>query len=249
VLLAEPPPSQGDLHFRVFGIPVRVHPFFWLIAALLGIRLQEPIQVLIWVAAVFVSILVHEMGHAIAALAHGWQPSVTLYGLGGLASYRPTYHDTRSQVIISLAGPGAGFVFIGLILAVVHLSGHNIYRSEFGPVPFWVAFRPFASAELNYLVQDLIFINIFWGLVNLLPVYPLDGGKVAREVFLNINAREGVVQSLWLSVFTGAGLAAFGLITLRSVFMAVFFGYMAYSSYMMIQQYSGRGGFGGSGQW
>ncbi len=94
MILAEPPPGQGDIHFRIFGIPVRVHPFFWLIAVLLVIRGDpKPAQVLIWVAAMFVSILIHELGHAWLQRRYGGRPRIVLYGMGGLAI---SEYDDRS---------------------------------------------------------------------------------------------------------------------------------------------------------
>ncbi|NIL97422.1 MAG: hypothetical protein GTO53_07365 [Planctomycetales bacterium] len=254
MLIGEPPPSQGDLHFRILGIPVRVHPFFWVVAVLLGLtgNNERPVQLIIWVIAVFVSILVHEMGHALTARSYGWQPWVTLYGFGGLASYHPTQQDARSRIVIAAAGPGAGFLFIALVMAIVHASGHAVSIERANLLPYWVFFDYFGGQEANnldLLVSDLLYINIFWGLVNLLPVYPLDGGQIAREMFLQSNPQEGMKQSLWLSVLTGAGLAIFGALTLQSLFMALFFGYMAYTSYAMLQMYS-RGGPGmGGPQW
>ena len=65
MLFAEPPPSQGDLRFRFFGFPARIHPFFWLVTVLLGARGDvSAVDLLVWVVVVFVSILVHELGHA-----------------------------------------------------------------------------------------------------------------------------------------------------------------------------------------
>ena len=72
MLLFEPPPSPGDVHFRLFGVPVRVHPFFWLTTVLMGLNPKggtPPAELLIWVAVVFVSILVHEFGH-VALIRH-----------------------------------------------------------------------------------------------------------------------------------------------------------------------------------
>jgi Zn-dependent protease len=110
----------------------------------------------------------------------------------------------------------------------------------------WFYYYPLFGNNLDELIWDLLQINIFWGLVNLLPVYPLDGGQIARELMIQANPQEGVKQSLWLSVFTGAGLAILGAFYLNRMFMALLFGYMAYTSYAMLQMYSGGGpGWGG----
>ncbi len=250
MLLGEPPPSQGDLHFKIFDIPVRVHPFFWIVALILGIPVADSedggLKLLIWVVALFVSILIHELGHAVAALAHGWKPWVTLYGMGGLASYRPTYHTTRRSLVISFAGPLAGFLFLAMVLAVMLAAGRAI--ALVSKLPF-IVFDYNPIAEVDWLIYYLIQINLFWGLVNLLPVYPLDGGQISREIFIRANPHDGVRQSLLLSIFTGAGIAVCALMVFERMFMALLFGYLAFSSYTVLQQMSGRGGFGGQNRW
>ena len=250
MLLGEPPQTRYDLRFHVFGIPVRVHPWFWAIVVILGISgggETPPIDLLIWVGCVFVSILVHELGHAFTALAYGWKPWITLYGFGGLASYQPTRHDARSQILISLAGPGAGFLFIALVMAIVQASGHSVQLLPNGAVRPWISFVGFENGNLNQIIGSLWFINIFWGLLNLLPIYPLDGGQIMRELCLLTNRTQGIAQSLWISIATAGGVVVFCLLS-GEIYLAFMFGYLAYTSYTLLQQFSG-GGYGGGRQW
>jgi Zn-dependent protease len=81
----------------------------------------------------------------------------------------------------------------------------------------------------------LLSVNIFWGLINLVPVFPLDGGNVARYVLLQYDPRGGVRKSLWLSVVAGAIVALLGLIYFRSIYMAFLFGFLAFQSYQSLQ--------------
>ncbi len=249
MLLNEPPRTQGDLNFSLLGIPVRVHPMFWLICVLFGLSgtQGELGPILIWVGACFVSILVHEMGHALAARAHGWPPHITLYGMGGLASYQPTYHTPRSQILITAAGPGAGFGFALVVLAAISASGHRVsFDWQLGGL-LPIEFEPFDSARVNMVVYYLLFINIFWGLVNLLPVYPLDGGQISREVLGLVNPADSLRQSLWLSVVAAIVVAILAWTKMHDVYITFFFGYLAYTSYSMLESYFGRGG--GIGRW
>jgi Zn-dependent protease len=242
VILNEPPRSPYDLNFRLLGIPVRVHPMFWLVAVLLGLGgNQDPVPILMWVGVVFVSILVHELGHALTARWYGWEPWITLHSFGGLASYQPTFHDPKSRIVITLAGPGAGFLLAAAIAAAIAASGH---RLEFGWPDFVlpVLFEPYESRPLNMLIIDLLYVNIFWGLVNLLPVYPLDGGQISQELFQLANPRDGLRQSLWLSVVTAAVVGVLAYVRLGDMFLALFFGYMAYTSYLTLTAYFGPGG-------
>lgn len=241
MFLAEPPPSQADLHFRVFGIPVRVHPWFWIISLLMGISGNgpaDPMATLEWVAVVFFSILIHELGHAFTQRHFGGRPRITLYSLGGLASCDDCDRSPRSQILISLAGPAAGFLFAAGLLAAIRLAGHHVEYGGFsGLVGVFVpAWEPFESRLADRLIFDLLYVNIFWGLVNLLPIYPLDGGRVSRELFTLNHPRHGIVQSLWVSVIAGGIMAAFGL-SRNSIFVTFMFGYLAYASYQTLRAY------------
>jgi membrane-associated protease RseP (regulator of RpoE activity) len=84
-------------------------------------------------------------------------------------------------------------------------------------------------------VTALLWINIFWGVINLMPVYPLDGGSVTRNVLLQADPVDGVRKSLWISVIAGALIALAAFFFLRSIFMAVLFGFLAFQSYQSLQ--------------
>ena len=265
-MFAEPPRTRFDLHFRLAGFPVRVSPWFWLTAVLLGLAGQrgnqsDPALVLIFVVTVFFSILIHELGHALAIRRFGHGSRIILYQLGGLAtidaedSYLPSYqqHQTtpRSMILIALAGPAAGFVFAAL-LVVLFLLSPIIFRFTFdnpGPGIGWqMQGLPF---RVQALIGDLLFINIFWGLVNLLPVYPLDGGQIARELMSTRSPRDGIERSLKLSAITGgvvAALAVFHFFRLKDyssgLFIGLMFGMLAFSSYRALQMIRAHGGFG-----
>lgn len=225
MLLGEPPRTQGDLCFSLLGIPVRVHPLFWLVAFLLGLNRSGVPEILTWIVAVFLSILVHEMGHAMVMRALGYRPWITLYGMGGLASYNPSGSrgpTALGQVLISLAGPIAGFLLAALIVGSMLVMG---YSGKTG------------SERFTDFLSVMLYINIFWGLVNLLPVYPLDGGHIAREIFLVFNSREGIRRSLILSIVTSVVLVALALGS-GQLYIALLFGYMGYSGYQTLQAYT-----------
>lgn len=248
MLLGEPERTQWDLNFVLFGLPVRVHPFFWLVSLLLGAQgISTPWDLLIWVGAVFLAILVHELGHALVMRAYGFHPWITLYGLGGMASYNHGgAHWSRGngplgQILISAAGPGAGFVLGASTVGLLVAAGVRIAAHLGAPYGLIVAAQDeIGGPYLTDFVNHVLFISIAWGLVNLLPVYPLDGGQIAREVLLVANPRQGVRQSLWLSIFTAAGLCAMALAVWRSWFLAVLFGFLAFANYNALQAYHGR---------
>lgn len=253
MLIGEPPRSSADLHFRILGFPVRVHPFFWLVMLFWGLSGGdgEPRFTLTWVTIAFISILIHELGHAILQRRFGGEPRIVLYSFGGLAICDDCDRSPGSQIAISLAGPFAGFAFAGLVALAVQASGHeigfalgNADAKGFIPIPALIGsilVAPFASAPLNLVVVVLLWINIWWGILNLLPIYPLDGGRVARELCtLRGDARQGIVVSLWISIVTAAAVAAYALAQ-GDTFMLIFFALMAYSNYQALQKYRQRG--------
>ncbi len=235
VILAEPPATRWDLSFSVRGIPVRIHPLFWLVTVILGAVVPGAtvISVVLWVSAVFLSILVHELGHAFIARAHGWPPRVTLYGMGGLAAYSPTRHTIASRIWIAIAGPGAGFILGGLILVGILATGHG---TSLPALPIAIGDGPPIAGRLGMFVSYLLFVNIFWGLINLAPIQPLDGGTVAAAALEKFRPRDSLRLSMQLSVGAAAALALVGLVLYRSPFITVMFAMLGYNSWQMLQQ-------------
>lgn len=233
MFLNEPPPTQADLHFRVLGIPVRVHPFFWLVTLFLGLGGRgpaDPRDVLIWVVVVFISILIHEMGHAVVQQFYGGHPWITLYSFGGLASCNDCDRRPWSQILISLAGPFAGFFLAGFVISILFaLKRLQPFELDWIPVQ-WVLF----GSMTDVVIWDLLFVNILWGLVNLLPIYPLDGGQVARQLFLLWNSQSGTLKSLHVSAAAAILAAAYGLLH-GSFYIALMFGFLAYGNFQAIQ--------------
>jgi stage IV sporulation protein FB len=244
VLIGNLPPTQFDLNFRLAGIPVRVHPLFWLLALVLGLNLP-PALLVIWIPVVFVSILVHEMGHAVVIRSFGWWPSILLYTFGGLAFYQQSRRDPRKQMIISLAGPAAGFALAGLIVVALNATGHPVHFT-FGHSLSGIDWDlpPLGNRNLLALVAFLLEVNIFWGLFNLLPIFPLDGGQFLRDLLTWMRVPDALVKSLWVSVIVAIACAVY-MIQLKLFFNAMLLGSLAFSSYQEIQMHSGRGGYGG----
>jgi Zn-dependent protease len=259
-MFAEPPESAYDLRFRVLGVPVRVHPMFWFMALLLS-GLGEPLEVLIWIVAVFVSIVVHELGHCGAFRWYGTHAHVVLHGFGGLAIPHGVGRTGRgargawSQACIAFAGPAAGFALAALLLGGMWLGGlaPKVWLNRESLVGFgFDASR--VDERVAVLLYDLLFVNIWWGLFNLLPIYPLDGGHISRALLAAADPRQGVARSLMLSLVTavGLGLVALwkvlrseppeqegGLVLVGRFWPVLLFGYLAWISYQALEQERG----------
>ncbi len=220
-------PTPYDLQFPLFGIPVRVLPWFWLAAVLLGYSaIHLGLEYLAaWIAVVFVSILIHELGHAIVAMLFGYPPRIFLYHFGGLAMFTPDYQFTQGKsILISLAGPFAGFLLAG----AVYLLSPLLYRSGIvsPPLQGWTL--------SSFVVEQLLYVNLWWGLLNLLPVLPLDGGHICRDVCTSMNARQGERWAVLIAIVTAAGVALWAF-RQQETYIAVLFGIMALQNYEQLR--------------
>ena len=182
------------MQFRLGSIPVRVRGLFLFMALVLGAQLERLDLIAIWVVVVFVSVLVHELGHALVGRLFGLTPQIELHGMGGTTSWVDARDvgNARSMAI-SVAGPFAGFSIAAL------LYGAN----RMGYVPS----HPLALEAVTKAIQ----INFVWGVFNLAPMLPLDGGNVMRS-FLNIvsNGR-GEKPARIVSIVIGGLLCAYAL--------------------------------------
>jgi len=198
---------------RIFRFPIKVEISFFVIAVFLGLgRSRDLTLVAEWIAVVFVSVLLHEFGHALMARAFGLKPEIRLYQMGGLTSWRSEKEVAPlKHLAISLAGPFTGFALGACVL----LLGALVLRAV--PVDF---------VATTYF--DLLWVNIGWGLFNLLPMLPLDGGQVlvTLEAWL-LNRKDRVVShAVSLLVAAAIALAAFYFRQLWIGFLAIFFAYL-----------------------
>lgn len=226
MLFTSAAPGPYDVRFSLLGFPVRISPVFWIVALLLSGG-GTPQEAIIVVAAILISILVHELGHALLQRAFGGYPEIVLYAFGGYASAYGVRESWWRNILISLAGPFAGFFLAGLVWAYKQLAGEP------------------REPSANLFIEAMLWINTIWGLVNLLPVWPLDGGRVSREVLtLLMKPSTGIVVSLAISAVVAACFAAWCLMQTQSILNTALFAMLAYQSYETMQQYrASRGGW------
>jgi Zn-dependent protease len=236
MLLDVPAATPYDLRFRM-GFPVRIHPLFRLGALVMGWGAGNNRDRLLWVGCVLISILVHEFGHAVVAwLTTGQTPRVVLHVMGGLCVYDPERQSPWQRLAVLFCGPGAGFVLAALVLAVAR-AVYGLTLGDFLNLLGW------GDGELSPAVLPLIFghrpprliilwflfqINLLWGLINLLPIYPLDGGQIAGEVFTLVDRRQALWRTHILSAVVAGGLALYVLSRgdqFQALFLAYFAGY------------------------
>lgn len=213
-MLGESVPTPFDWRFRVFGIPVRVSAFFWILAALIAWVPNRLDLTLVGMACVFGSILVHELGHALTARRFGWPPQIVLYHFGGYAAFHPVRATPARRVLVTAAGPAAGFALFALVWTV----------SPFVP----------PVRGLEFAADILLFINLWWNVLNLAPVYPLDGGQIALTL---LEARSGYAGRVWafrVGTLVGAVLAVLGF-RAGQTWLAILFAMLAVQNLQLEQ--------------
>ncbi len=246
--------SAYDLRFRLLGVPVRIHPFFWLVSAIMGFQSFEndiP-AVLLWMACVFVSILVHEFGHALMSKVFNCSPSVVLWGMGGLCYSQGEQQTPRQRLAVIFAGPGAGFLLFGVVVLLfwIVLGISPVEQARWIAFQFHISNNPgdfdskFASAfDLESSQGKFVFnvywflvqINLFWGLVNLLPVWPLDGGQATQILLTFYDRSRGQRWGHVVSLLVAGAVALISYALTQRLFMTVFFGYFALVNYQVLQ--------------
>jgi len=170
---------------KLFGVEVRLHftfvfllAFIWMAESSMKSN-STPGRVLGLVGIIFGGVVVHELGHALVAMREGLHAkAIILLPIGGITLLEdsqpaaPTGHATwKRDVRIALAGP--------LVNIAIALVGGAIVLAKFPEAHLWV--KPLVHS--NHLLRSLVWANLYLGLFNLLPAYPMDGGHVLRALF------------------------------------------------------------------
>ena len=210
------------------GTAIRIDLSFLILVGLFVASSYNPTQgiqyALLWAPVLFISVLIHEFAHAAAIALFGYGPSeIILGGIGGVTinkrRARP-WHD----MVISLAGPLASF---GLAWLVAQLFMNMPYARR---DPMLLAFLPVLS-RMNYL----------WGILNLMPVAPLDGGHAVRNFLRMFLAdRVAFVISVWIAIVAGILIVIAGLRT-GYVFLALLIAWYVFMNYQQWQYYRKHG--------
>jgi len=218
------------LTFIFLGIPVQIQPWFWLTAAFVSGAFalgsgasglapgEEIVFILTKMLLVLISILIHELGHCYVLKKLGARPLILLHGFGGFAYWRGLVPTRAQQVAISLGGPAAGFLFAALLIAIVQLTGSQARLID-GALRFAIA------------------INIFWNVLNLLPIRPLDGGHILEAAL----GRGGERTCRMVGAILAAGVALL-FFSWGQFFAAIFFAILAYMNWTgdSLSQWTGK---------
>jgi Zn-dependent protease len=185
---------------RIRGTDVKVHLTFvlfllwWAVGGYQEAGTAGALGAALWLLAVFGCILLHEFGHITMARRFGVRtPDVILLPIGGVARLERIPDEPRQELLIALAGPAVTAVIAIFLYALIRLNGDDAGLGDLSPG------RPFLSLLMN--------VNVYLLLFNLIPAFPMDGGRVLRAL---LASRLGLVRGTRVAATLGQFLAAFG---------------------------------------
>jgi Zn-dependent protease/predicted transcriptional regulator len=224
---------------RFAGIDVYVHTTFLLLIGWVGynywLQTQELSKVFIgilFIFALFVCVILHEYGHALTARKYGIKTrDITLYPIGGVARLERMPDRPIEELWVALAGPAVNLVIAGILIAYLVLTN---------------SLSPITSLSLaqGSFLERLMALNVYLALFNLIPAFPMDGGRVLRAL---LALRLDYVQATQIAAYIGQGIAfLFGFIGLFSnpflIFIALFVWIGAAQEANMVQVRNSLGG-------
>jgi stage IV sporulation protein FB len=206
------------IRFSILGIPVMVHPFFWITLALIGGALgaNSPsaiLQVCLFLMAGFVSILVHELGHALTARRFGARAEIVLQAFGGYAAFSGVRLTRPQGFLVTAAGPAVQILLGVMVFLLIR---------RLPEIP------PYG----RYFLHTVMVISFVWALLNLLPVLPLDGGRMLDSIL----GPQRIRITLWTTVIVASLLAVVSFKTTGSILMPVFMGMFAWQAWQALRQ-------------
>jgi len=225
---------MGALEFHLGKIPVRIHATFFVTAAILGLAPNGGLLgILTWVAIVFVSVMLHELGHASAGMAFGLEPRIDVHGMGGTTSWPTTKKGLShpQSVIISLAGPFAGF---GVGVIVLTLVRFGVIQADFREL-----LDKLVHFRADGVLSTILFVNVGWGAFNLLPMLPLDGGNVLNQTLHAAAGARGERLARIASLVIAGLLVPVALLA-GSLWIALLMGMFAISNWRGLQDFDAR---------
>lgn len=193
-------------------IPIAIYPFFWFLIIMLGwLNSGTILGTAIWSVVILVSVLFHEYGHALTALFFGQEADISLVGLGGLTRRRGPQLSRWREFLIVFNGPAAGL----LLFFIVYLL---------------VSSYPIKNEVLSYAVNITLEVNLFWTILNLLPVFPLDGGHLMKILLESVFGIRGIKFAYLASMVLAVVIGLYFFI-IQQMLMGALFLMLAFESY------------------
>lgn len=205
--------------FNIFKIPVRVEPIFWLTMGFIGFMLNQGqpsdqlfLRIALFIMAGFISILIHELGHALMIKKYRLPTQVVLSSFGGYATHPAGVLDRKQSFLVTLGGPLTQAIFgVALLFAYPYLGVEGNL--------------------VSYFVKVFYTVSILWAILNCVPVLPLDGGRMLESIL----GPKKIKLTVTISLVAAVVLCIVGFMfkaPLAGIFMAMF----AFQNYQMLER-------------
>jgi Zn-dependent protease len=196
---------------RIAGIDLYLHSTFLLLLAFVGL-MYGGLDAILSVIAVFGCVLLHEFGHALTAKAYGiGTEDITLYPIGGVARLQRMPRAPSAELLITLAGPAVNVAIattLGLLLWISNAASLDSY----GPVDEWG----------RQFVFNLLWINVFLAGFNMIPAFPMDGGRIFRALLSNWIGRLRATEiAAGVGRFLAFGFGLYSLVNFNPMHIAL----------------------------
>jgi Zn-dependent protease len=200
---------------------LKISPAFFLTAGLIGfLNSNSLIGTLVWMGIILISVLFHELGHALFANLFGQRTTIELSAFGGLTIPHGKKLALWKEFIVILMGPLFGFLLF--VLASIYLQ------------------FPYGTSFIRSVVEKIRYVNLFWTFVNLLPILPLDGGQLVRVLLEAIFGPRSIKAALYVSFFVASlfSIVSFliGVFLIGAIFLL--FAYQSFEGIRSLKNFS-----------
>jgi len=209
------------IEFTIFRIPVRVEPIFWITIGILGILWNQgdPSEMLvnagIFVFVAFLSILIHELGHALMIKKYGLPTAIVLSSFGGYATHPGGILTRMQSFLVTLAGP--------------------LLQGSVGYLVYFLVINNYVDLPNNKVLLMVFYfysVSMIWAILNCVPVLPLDGGRMVEAA---LGPRR-IKLTLTISMVSAGIIGVLGFM-LQQPFIGIFMLMFGWQSYQALQRF------------
>ena len=207
------------LEFTLFRIPIRVEPVFWITLGLIGFMSSQGLPgdamllgTALFVMAGFISILIHELGHALMIKKYKLPTEIVLSSFGGYATHPAGILTRMQSFLVTLAGPAI--------------------QLAFGFTVFFIASNvKLPNSMITMFIGNLIWVSVAWAILNCVPVLPLDGGRMLEAVL----GPSKIKLTITISMLVAVTACVFGFLK-GQPFLGVFMAMFAFQNYQALER-------------
>lgn len=204
--------------FKIRGIDIKMHFTFPLILIWAGLSfglfqqggLEGAVYGILETSLVFIIVVLHELGHSVAAQYYNVPvKQIVLLPIGGVAQLEEIPEEPRKELVIAIAGPLVNFVLAVILAVIAPLLGQSLSGGSLLALPSLLGKLTFSSI-FGYMFTT----NLFIGLFNLIPAYPMDGGRILRALLATrLSYRKATAAAVTIGQILSWGFGLWGFLS------------------------------------